>query len=193
MNRLNVRRFLFTGVEEANVFIASCTAEKKAVVIDAGGFDDSIIKYLKDNILTIEFLFITHNHYDHAGHIREFLELNPDIRLIAGSESVASNVHVPGDGELFKLGELSGYVHHVPGHTDDMIVLSLHNRLFTGDALFAGAVGGTSSEENYHRQVAGIKKSLLDYPDETIIHPGHGPDSTIGLEKMFNPFLNHMG
>ena len=94
------------------------------------------------------------------------------------------------DGETVVIGELRFKVLHVPGHSPGGICLLCGNDLFVGDALFAGSIGRTDLPEGDHELlISGIRQKLLSLPDGTIVHPGHGPDTTIGREKKHNPFL----
>ncbi len=182
---IHVERFNFPEVEEVNSFIISCNSTGKALIVDVGGFDSRMEEYIEINNLTVESLFITHAHYDHIGKIDAVIAKYPAARIYTDDHHGNSI----SEGEVFELGKVSGIFHRIPGHTDDMAVLHIAGHLFTGDSLFAGSVGGTHSSANYFKQIQGISTKLLKYPGETIIHPGHGPDSTIELEKTFNPFL----
>lgn len=184
-----IEHFLYVDTQEVNSFLIACRETRRAMIVDCGGFDDELEQIVNKFRFEVESLFLTHSHHDHTGGISHLLNLFPDIEIIAAEYSYSGRVRKPGDGEVFNLGILKGRFHHVPGHTDDMMVLFINGHLFTGDALFAGSVGGTTSNENYELQIQGICSKLLVYPNDTIIHPGHGPDSTIELEKSFNPFL----
>ncbi|NQU06508.1 MAG: MBL fold metallo-hydrolase [Calditrichaeota bacterium] len=184
-----IERFLFIDSEEVNSYLMVCEDTRQALLIDAGGFDERLKQVVKTFDYKVNYLFITHAHYDHTEAVDQVFGLFPEIKLISAEYTYGNNIMKPTDGEKFTLGSLIGKFHHIPGHTDDMTVLYLDGHLFTGDALFAGSVGGTANDDNYKQQIKGIKEKLLTYPDDTIIHPGHGPDSTIGLEKSFNPFL----
>ncbi len=184
-----IERFLFINSEEVNSYLIACQETRQAMIIDAGGFDERLLQLVNYNKLLVKHILITHAHSDHVDAIGKVFEAFPDIELFASEYSYGENVRHPVDGEDFNLGELNGRFHHIPGHTDDMLVLYLDGHIFTGDVLFAGSVGGTSNDENYLKQIEGIRSKLLAYPDDTIIHPGHGPNSTIGLEKSFDPFL----
>lgn len=190
LNKLLIKRFLFKEIEEVNVFIVACSTTRNALLIDAGGFDDRVKQFVTENSLKLNGLFITHHHYDHTGGVKEVMKRYPHLQIIAGEKQSVGRSHIPVEGEELKLGDLTGIIHRIPGHTDDMLSLYIEGHLFTGDALFAGSVGGTTSTERYFQQLDGIINRLIRYPDETVIHPGHGPDSTIGLEKMFNPFIS---
>ena len=184
-----VERFMFSNGQEVNSFLAACPETGQGMIIDAGGLDKRLQKIVEEKQITVTRLFITHDHYDHTEAVDKILSLFPGIELISFSYGYGSTVRKTLDGEEINLGNLNGKFLHIPGHTEDMMVLYFAGHLFSGDALFAGSVGGTSSEEAYRLQIKGIKEKILCFPDETLIHPGHGPDSTVGLERSFNPFL----
>ncbi len=189
-NSIFIKRFLFTGTQESNVFIAACIKSGEAWFIDAGGFNRKMIDCIESNGFKPSGLFITHNHYDHTDRAVDIIKTWSNIAVYSHSISFNEKGHIKlTEGVEVEIGELCGVIHYIPGHTDDMLTLYIEGHLFTGDSLFAGSVGGTSDELHYNQQIDSISKRLLSYPDDTIIHPGHGPDSTIGLEKLFNPFL----
>ncbi|MEJ2700789.1 MAG: MBL fold metallo-hydrolase [Desulfuromonadales bacterium] len=93
-------------------------------------------------------------------------------------------------GENLRLGTLTFEVIHVPGHSPGGICLFTEGHLFSGDALFAGSIGRTDLPGgDYDTLIEGIRRRLLVLPEATVVHPGHGPDTTIGREKADNPFV----
>jgi glyoxylase-like metal-dependent hydrolase (beta-lactamase superfamily II) len=94
------------------------------------------------------------------------------------------------DGETLTVGDLSVRVIHTPGHTPGGICLLVDGHLFAGDTLFADSVGRTDLPGGSHEMlVASIREKLFVLPEGTVVHPGHGPDTTIGREKRGNPYL----
>ncbi len=87
------------------------------------------------------------------------------------------------------VGKLSLRVLETPGHTADSISFAVGNDVFCGDAIFAGSVGGTSSPEEHRLLIQSIRQQLLSLGDDMVLHPGHGPASTVLIERLFNPFL----
>ena len=87
------------------------------------------------------------------------------------------------------MGKLTGRVLATPGHTPEGVSLAFPGHVFTGDALFAGSVGGTASQANYDQQIAAIRTQVFSLPPETEVHPGHGPSSTVAVERRYNPFF----
>ena len=108
-----------------------------------------------------------------------------------------------GDGPWGRIGDYEITVHHTPGHCPGGVCLAVRRvagtsqdggteppALFVGDTLFAGSIGRTDLfGGDYATLIASIRTVLFEYPDDTVVHPGHGPDTTIGAERRTNPFL----
>ena len=88
-----------------------------------------------------------------------------------------------------KVGRLAGRVVATQGHTGDSLSIVFPGMAFTGDALFAGSVGGTASRGETQRQLDSIREHIFSLPPETEIHTGHGPSSTVAVESAHNPFF----
>jgi glyoxylase-like metal-dependent hydrolase (beta-lactamase superfamily II) len=178
------------NVVEVNSFVYACPETKEAVLVDCGEFDPRIPEFIKERQLQLTTIFVTHDHYDHVQGLRD-AATHSGARVVAGTESPggyhADRVVRP--GETVQIGTLTGRVVDTSGHTPVGLSLIFEDRVFTGDALFAGSVGGTSNPEDYDRQIANIRKNLFPLPDDTLVHCGHGPSSTIGIEKRYNPFF----
>ncbi|NLT59553.1 MAG: MBL fold metallo-hydrolase, partial [Candidatus Hydrogenedentes bacterium] len=84
---------------------------------------------------------------------------------------------------------LAGRVLATPGHTPDALSLAFPGMVFTGDALFAGSVGGTASPALARQQLDAIRNHIFSLPADTEIHTGHGPSSTVAIESRYNPFF----
>jgi glyoxylase-like metal-dependent hydrolase (beta-lactamase superfamily II) len=93
------------------------------------------------------------------------------------------------EGDTVQVGKLNLRVLETPGHTADSLSFVLGNDVFCGDALFAGSVGGTNSREEYATLIQSIRSQLLPLGDDMVLHPGHGPATTVLIERLFNPFL----
>jgi glyoxylase-like metal-dependent hydrolase (beta-lactamase superfamily II) len=87
------------------------------------------------------------------------------------------------------VGKLTGTVLATQGHTLDSISLAFPGLVFTGDALFSGSIGGTSSPRNAQQEIDHVRRNILSLPDDYEIHPGHGPSSTVAIERNHNPFF----
>ncbi len=178
------------SVIEVNAFVLSCAETNEAVLVDCGEFDPRIPEFVEHHGLHLTTIFITHDHYDHVQGLRD-AATHFGAMVVAGTESPggyrADRIVKPGD--TVQIGTLTGRVVDTSGHTPVGLSLIFPGRVFTGDALFAGSVGGTSNPEDYDRQLANIRNNLFPLPDDTLVHCGHGPSSTIGIEKRYNPFF----
>ena len=182
-------RHFLSAVNESNVFIVACPDTREALMVDVGSFEPEMEEFLLENRLKLTRIFITHDHYDHTNGLAEAREkFHPELysgrALCAGFKATRVD-----DGDTLTLGKLTGTVLDTSGHTPESRSLYIHGMVFTGDALFAGSVGGTSSPAEAEHQLALIRKSIFSLPPETEIHTGHGPSSTVAIEKKYNPFF----
>ena len=183
-----VKHFLL-NVHEVNSFIAADSETRDAMLIDAGDYDERIAEYLFDKGLNLKKIFITHDHYDHTEGIAEYMnQFHPE--LISGTSPIGGcDARIVKHGDQIQLGRLTGKIYSTPGHTPVGLSLALLGHVFTGDALFAGSVGGTSNPRDYDTQLAAIREHIFTLPGDTLVHVGHGPSSTVAIEKRYNPFF----
>lgn len=199
------------GVFGTNCYIVACPETKTAMVVDPGYPDPWIQRTVTQEGLKVEAIVLTHGHLDHIGgvgwvkawsgapvYIHEgdarYLT-NPSLNGSAywGGDPI---VAPPADrllkgGETIPIGNLSLQVIHTPGHTPGGICLYTPGHLIAGDTLFAGSVGRTDLPGGSHATlIRSIKERLFCLPDDTVVYCGHGPTTTIGDEKVYNPFVS---
>ena len=178
-----------TQVNESNAFLVGCEETKEALLVDVADWDARISDFLETHGLKLTAIFITHDHFDHTGGLDEAVQSTGATafagRPAAGGVPVRQVKH----GDTLRVGHLEGKVLEVPGHTGESICLVLPGMVFTGDALFAGSVGGTSSARQHQQELDGIRQHIFSLPDDYEVHTGHGPSSTVGVERRFNPFF----
>ncbi|MCB1213976.1 MAG: MBL fold metallo-hydrolase [Deltaproteobacteria bacterium] len=207
---------LTVGPFQCNCSIIACEKTKEAIVLDPGEEAHRIEKILKDKDLKLKYLVHTHAHLDHVGATcdlqEHFKTARPQSCLHEEDQFLWDNVAMQAalfnlpppksgkvdlyihEGDQLKFGELSLKVLHTPGHTPGSLCFILEEanqtHLFAGDTLFAGSIGRTDLwGGDYGTIIHSIKDKLLLLDDNTQVHAGHGPSTTIGIEKQHNPFL----
>jgi len=192
-----------------NCYIAYCEETKKAVVIDPGGDAHKILSAIRQNDLTVEYIINTHGHADHVLANAQIKEATgaplaiheADAGMLANAKQNLSFYLGGGlncgpadillkDGDVINVGTISFKVIHTPGHTPGGICLLAGDVLFAGDTLFAESIGRTDFPGGSYRQlITSIKEKLMVLPDDVKVLPGHGPATTIGYERVMNPFI----
>lgn len=199
-----------TGPLEVNCYIVTDGHSEEAVVIDPGGDGDRIEELLRGKGLRPVALVDTHGHFDHIGGNAYLMSAFPGIDLCLHGDDLpylrAAREHadywnMPFEdspeptrllhgGELVRAGSLELEVIHTPGHSPGGISLHIPGHVFTGDALFSGSIGRTDLPGgDYARLVSSIREGILVLPGDTVVHPGHGPETTVREETLHNPFL----
>jgi glyoxylase-like metal-dependent hydrolase (beta-lactamase superfamily II) len=192
----------------ANCFIVGCENTREAVVIDPGDEADRILRELASEKLTVKHIINTHGHFDHVGANKPLKTATgadisihaadaPMLDQLAASASafgLACEDSPPPDrmldeGDQVTFGELALKVLHTPGHTPGGISLYSNGCVFVGDTLFAGSIGRTDFPGgNYDTLIASIHDKLFPLGDDVRVFTGHGPETSIGSERRYNPF-----
>jgi hydroxyacylglutathione hydrolase len=189
-----VKRFK-VGWLSTNCYVVGCEETKEAAVIDPGLESEAeaelILDYIKQNGFRIKYIINTHGHPDHISGNAAMKEATGAPILIheKADDRVEADRKLR-DGDVISVGNFKLTVLHTPGHTPCGICLLGDNVVFTGDSLFAGSIGRTDFPGGSFQQlIKSIKTKLLPLPDNFKVYPGHESSSTIGDEKIYNPFL----
>lgn len=158
----------------------------EAIIIDPGKISNSIIDRIENAGYKLKYALCTHNHSHHVKGLTTLGKIYT-LDVYAADAEVAGDktIVLHGEGELI-LGGLKVEYMSVPGHTADSLVFKIGNILFTGDTIFAGTIGSTTSQYSEKLLCNNIRTKLLSQTDECVIMPGHGPPSTVETESLFN-------
>jgi hydroxyacylglutathione hydrolase len=177
------------GGQESNIHLIACDATREAAIIDAGGFPSEMREEIERLALRVTQILITHGHYDHIDSLDEMHRAYPDA-VVCASQRLSESTRIVAEGDTLQVGELQARVIQTSGHTPDSISFIFGDEIvFCGDALFAGSIGGTSSERLRREEIAHIHEKIFCLPEDCEVRPGHGPVTTVGIEKSANPFF----
>jgi len=200
---------LVVGPLQTNAYLLVGDPGRDALLVDPGGDPDAIADLLAREQAALRTIILTHAHADHtaaAQHLQRAsgapvllheadlpLLADPEASLAAWTGADVADLQIArtlAHGDRVEIGADSLQVLHTPGHTPGGISLLGDGIVFTGDALFAQGVGRTDLPGGSTDQLlASIRERLLVLPDDTVVYPGHGPQTTIADEKRLNPFL----
>jgi glyoxylase-like metal-dependent hydrolase (beta-lactamase superfamily II) len=209
-----IHEILPVGVLQCNCSIFGDEQSHQAIVIDPGDNIDEILALLAKHSLQVQAIVITHAHIDHIGGAAKlkaatgaavYMNQN-DQSLYDHLDVQASWLDMPTpartdidmearEGDALALGDAVFHVLHTPGHTQGSISLWIpaENKVIAGDTLFRDSIGRTDLPGGDGRQILkSIHTKLLTLPDEAIVVPGHGPNTTIGRERDRNPFFTSL-
>ncbi len=195
------------GELQTNCYIVTDEETQMAAVIDPGSEGERIVEFLQSSGLELSMILLTHAHFDHIGGVETLLKAYPsasvylhekDLRLLkSAGENLSSVFGRPFvcmaeplllyGGEDVKLGKSSFRVLHTPGHSMGSVGYLCDGVLFAGDTLFYESIG--RYDFGSFTDILSSVKELMKLPEDTKVLPGHGPETTIGHEKRFNPYI----
>lgn len=211
---ITIKSFVFNSFSVNSFVLSDSTGE--AIIVDAACSDahelDQLASYISGNHLTVKYIANTHGHVDHVAGVHL-------LKDRFGISFYISDFELPLVNNAMQFGELFGFqlpanpvpdgnleegtplrfgnselrVLHIPGHSPGSVVFysEADRFLIVGDVLFAGSIGRTDLPGGNHQQLLeGIRTKLFTLDPECMVYPGHGPATTIGHEKITNPFFN---
>jgi hydroxyacylglutathione hydrolase len=201
---------LTVGPLQMNAWLLTCGGE--AVLIDPGDEPQSLQRALDASNCRLRYLLATHGHFDHVA-AAAALQTHCDLPLRCHDDDLLLIKDLPTHQQMFGfpsshvprcLADLTGEarlplgsdelaVSHVPGHTPGHLMFAWPGHAVVGDCVFAGSVGRTDlTGGNFEVLEKSIRERIYTLPDATILHPGHGPDTTVGREKRSNPYVREV-
>jgi hydroxyacylglutathione hydrolase len=192
----------------ANCFIVGCEETKMGAVIDPGAEVERILQRVTRAGLTVTHIINTHGHFDHVAGNRQLkaatgaelvihaldAPMLDHLSQMAGSFGLRVDNSPPPDrtvdeGDHIAVGRIEFIVRHTPGHTPGGIALHNDGCVFVGDTLFQGSIGRTDFPGgDFDTLITSIRTKLFTLDDQVKVYTGHGPETTIGEEKRYNPF-----
>jgi hydroxyacylglutathione hydrolase len=208
-----IHEILPVGMLQCNCSILGDETTREAIVVDPGDDIEEIQAILTRHNLRVKYIVITHAHIDHIGGAKKLKDLTGaplylneqdlDLYRIMAEQAAflgtppppTTNVDVfLREGEDVRCGDICGSVIHTPGHTPGSVCLLVpdgaQTKLIAGDTLFRESIGRTDLWGGSYRNIlTSLKEKLLPLDDSIVVVPGHGPVTTIGHEREYNPFL----
>jgi len=206
-----IHEILPVGPLQCNCSVIGDEASREAMVIDPGDDVEAVLAIIRKHNLAVKQIVVTHAHIDHVGGASKLRKLTGapillnqnDHALLKMIDVQASWIGMASPGKIeidqsiaqadqLRAGALTAEVIHTPGHTEGSVCLYFpaHQKLIAGDTLCAGSIGRTDLPGgSFEKIISSLHEKILALPDETIVVPGHGPQTTIGAERESNPFL----
>ena len=206
---MRIKKFVI-GMIGTNCYVVSNENTKECFIVDPAVCDRNVISYIETEGLSLKAILLTHGHFDHAtgaGELAQLLHIkiyaqekeketleNPQLNLSGwqGSKLVFYADEYLKDEQEIDLAGFHIRVFLTPGHTVGgcCYYFPYQNTLFSGDSLFQTSIGRTDFPKGSASQlIHAIREKLMPLPDETAVYTGHGDMTTIGTERMYNPYL----
>ena len=188
--RLSIQK-VHVGEKDTNCYVVACADTKEAVVIDPGGDAPKILSQLGG--LSVKWIVLTHAHPGHSGakdDVKTATQATTAMHLADATNYLKSAERYLVSTDTLPFGNFALDVLITPGHTPGGLSYKVGNHVFTGDTLLAGKIGRVDLPGSSPPQMLlSLHGQLLTLPDNTVVYPGHGPNTTIGAERVGNPYL----
>ncbi len=173
-----------------NAYLLICKATDEAAIIDTAAHPELILEQLDKHKINPTTILLTHSHRDHADGLQQLQNATGCQAYIHKNEPKprsAGKLRELAHSDVVGVGALMVTVLDTPGHTPGGCSFLTQTAAFVGDAIFAGSVGGPNI--SYQDEINSVRDNLLTLPDDVRLFPGHGPATTVGEEKLHNPFF----
>ena len=181
---------VFMGTYPVKCYLLRCPVTNEAAIVDTGANPEAIIEKARELGVRPSKILLTHSHPDHAWGLDLLVQEYQCPTWIDAQEPKpggTDDFRFVEEGELIELGELKVQAIATPGHTPGGVSYKVNKTILSGDTIFAGSMGrANSSWQDLYRS---ITQTLFSFADDTALHPGHGPATTVGEEKRHNPFF----
>lgn len=193
------------GMYQANCYILMDKSSNEGIVVDPGDEADLILQEINKMNCKVKYILLTHGHVDHVSAVKELRDfLNVPVCINEkDEESILKSMELFGtpqtcgaadikikEGDTFKIGEREIKCIETSGHSLGGMCFLIENIIFIGDTLFEGSIGRTDFYGgNFEELINNIKEKILTLSEDTLALPGHGMETTVGKEKISNPFL----
>jgi len=206
-----IQKGLMVGLLEVNCYILGDEETKEAVVIDPGGDEEEILEALKYAELNLKYIIDTHGHFDHVDANQPLKEAtgakiaiheadaqmlsqpSAEAMFFTGNRARVSQADLLlKEDDLISFGPYRLKVLYTPGHTPGSISLVLEGfpYVYVGDLLFAGSIGRTDFPGgSFDNLIQAVRTKIFPLGDRYAVYPGHGPVTTVGQERKYNPFF----
>lgn len=195
-------KLMQVGPIGTNCYLLEDEETGKAAVIDPGEEADRILAQIKSDQVKVEYILLTHGHYDHTTAVPDLVKALPGVQVYihqadangAGSQlfplaAQVKDLNNYDEGDTLSLGSLTIEVLHTPGHSKGSVTLKVGDVLFTGDTLFCGSCGRTDLRGGSYEEIMASLKRLGELEGDFHVCPGHDRTSTLERERKYNPFL----
>ncbi len=200
---------LEVGLFAENCYIVGCSETHEGVVIDPGDEIPRVLQRIEALRLNIRMILLTHGHLDHVKEVAALKkEIDVPVLMHKDDQFLLDNLpaqaaafglttsgipqidrYIEG-GERVEFGNVKLDVLYTPGHSPGSVTFAGENLAFSGDVLFSGSIGRTDLPGgDFATLIGSIRDKLFSLADDSTIYPGHGPATTIGHERLHNPFL----
>ena len=186
------------GDYQTNTYILLEEGASDCVIVDAGYNPRTILEVLEKLGLTARAILLTHGHFDHVGAVRTLAaELECPVYIHEAELALPPMItagplyytHTYGEGDKLNLAGLELTVLHTPGHTPGSVCLLCQDHMFSGDTLFQGSCGRTDLPGGDWETIQTSLRRLAKLEGEYAVHPGHGGNTALSVEKWYNPYM----